>query len=182
MALIATGALLVLLLGIAGFAVGRSLRTPKEQAANAGRLSMTRAFDASFRSAYDEGDRAGFGRGLPEGERLGSQRGVARGRRHGELVRARRLLRQAVRRGARGMRRVAHRPHGGAPSGGRRAVHRRKPHKPRHRVRQRVPRERRSAERESLRGEGAVEPREREANAKAPSSARADTARRRPRP
>jgi hypothetical protein len=140
--------LLVLLLGIVGFAVGRSMRTSKEQARTAGRLSMARSYDASFRVAYREGARSGFSRGVPEGEALGKPRGAALGRRQGELVKARRLKR-VLRRHARGRRHVAHRTRESAAPSERRVAHRRAPHKPRHHAHQ--PRTR---ERESLRGEG----------------------------
>ncbi|HEV7584836.1 MAG TPA: hypothetical protein VGO14_03555 [Solirubrobacteraceae bacterium] len=162
--LIAGGMLLVLLLGITGFAVGRSMRTSKEQARNAGRLSMVRSYDASFRSAYTEGNRSGFARGLPEGEALGKQRGAVLGRRQGELVKARRQLRRAGRHRA-GARRLAHRPRARVAPAERRAARRRKTRRPPHHAHR--PKLRERAERESLRGEGregeegAPEPRER---------------------
>ena len=146
------GALLVLLLGISGFAVGRSSRTSKDEARNAGLLARARSFDASFRGAYTEGDRSGFARGLAEGEALGRQRGGARGRRHGELVKAQRLLRRAARTRVHRPRHIAHRPRASGSPVERRAAHRRKPHKPHRRAHR--PRTREGRERETLRGEG----------------------------
>jgi hypothetical protein len=174
-ALILTGTL-VLALGLVGFAVGRSMRTSKGQARTAARLSMARAFDASFQSAYSEGDRSGVARGRSEGETLGRKQGAELGRRHGELVKARRLLRLTVRRRARERHHAAHRPRA-APTPIRlatahhRVAHkpRRAAHKPRRVAHKPRSREQREGERESRgaagrEGEGFPERREREAS------------------
>jgi hypothetical protein len=157
-ALILTGTL-VLALGLVGFAVGRSMRTSKEQARTAARLSMARAFDASFQSAYSEADRSGVARGRPEGEALGRTQGAQLGRRHGELVKARRLLRLTVRRRARERHHAAHRPRAAVTPIRPATAYRRPPRKPRrvahkprrvaHKPRSRAQRER---ERESRGG------------------------------
>ena len=159
---------LVLTLGFVGFAIGRSMRTSKQQARTAGRLAMARAFDAAFQSAYSEGDQSGLSRGQPEGEALGSQQGAALGLRHGELVKARLRLRLAARRRAHEGRLAVHRPHAAGTPIRVATAPRRAPHKPRraaaHRPRSR---EQREAERESRPGaggereEGFPEPRER---------------------
>jgi hypothetical protein len=151
MAFLAGSTLLVLALAIAGFAVGRSLRTSKAQAREAGSVAMASAFDSSFRSAYRAGSRSGFTRGQPEGEALGTQRASARGRRYGERVRERRLLRRALRRRIRA-RHVAHQPQVSAPVE-RGAPHRRRPHRIQRHGPRRPRREAAAPEREPL-GEG----------------------------
>jgi hypothetical protein len=147
---IALGAALVLALGIAGFALGRSLRTSKAQAREAQSLSMARTFDLAFRSAYGAGVRNGFAHGLPEGKTLGTERGSARGHRHGERLKKRRLRRQAARRRARLLRaRTPATPVAEQEAGGRRRrPHRIQPHRPRRPAHEPRP------ERESLAGEG----------------------------
>jgi hypothetical protein len=151
-ALILAGSLLVLALGLTGFAVGRSMRTSKEQARTAGRLALARAFDASFQSAYVEGDDKGVARGRPEGEALGRQQGVALGRRHGELVKARHLLRLTLRRQARERRRAAHRPHAASSPVRRGAAGRGAPRRRHHVAHKPRSREQRERERESVGG------------------------------
>ncbi|HEX4186835.1 MAG TPA: hypothetical protein VHY83_02950 [Solirubrobacteraceae bacterium] len=158
---------LVLALGLVGFAVGRSMRTSKQQAHTAGRLAMARAFDASFQIAYSEADQRGLSRGQPEGEALGRRQGAALGLRHGELVKARLRLRMAARRRAREGRRVVHRPSAGGTPARVAPAHRRAPHRARHLAHRPRSREQREAERESRTGaggereEGFPEPRER---------------------
>jgi hypothetical protein len=129
--------ILILALGVGGFALGRSARTSKAQAMTAERIAMTHAFNSSFRAAFRVGDRSGFGRGLPEGEGLGRVRGGERGRQRGDVIRHRRLLRRAALLRRRASRRGARRPAAHALEAQRRASHRRKAHRPTHPRRER---------------------------------------------
>jgi hypothetical protein len=95
------GAVIIVGLGIAGFALGRSGWTSEADAREAGRIARGEAFVTSYQAAFGLGRTQGFERGLIAGEARGSARGSRLGGARGLQEAERRAAAERVRRATR---------------------------------------------------------------------------------